>query len=227
MTSFPSNVSSQKVTVGESWQALWLMFCDLQQDILRYTYMNHCHWLVACLRFQGLAVTVQYRCSRWVHFYCHILGLRIVLKLVCAIWQRHVLAKTGVELSNRAEIGAGLFISHANGIVIHMDAKIGKNCNLGHQVTIGMGLRDRQGSPKVGDQVFFAPGAKVFGSIKIGNNVAIGANAVVFQDLPDNAVAVGIPARIASYRGSQDFVLYPGCQKHQSSSGSDMFCASE
>jgi len=50
-----------------------------------------------------------------------------------------------------------------------------------------------------------APGAKIFGPITIGNDVAIGANAVVTKDLPDNAVAVGIPARIISYEGSKDF----------------------
>ena len=55
--------------------------------------------------------------------------------------------------------------------------------------------------------MYIAPGAKIIGGIKIGNNVAIGANAVVVKDLPDNAVAVGIPAEIISYNSSEDFIV--------------------
>jgi serine O-acetyltransferase len=72
------------------------------------------------------------------------------------------------------------------------------------------GRGENRGSPKLGDRVFVGPGACLFGSITIGNDVAIGANAVVTKDLPDNAVAVGVPAKIVSYKGSQDFIDYPG-----------------
>ncbi|WP_202807026.1 serine O-acetyltransferase [Planktothrix agardhii] len=75
-------------------------------------------------------------------------------------------------------------------------------------MTIGVGGRgEKSGCPVIGDQVFIGPGAKIFGKIRIGNDVAIGANAVVTKDLPDNAVAMGIPAKIISYEGSQDFVI--------------------
>jgi serine O-acetyltransferase len=98
---------------------------------------------------------------------------------------------------------------HTNGIVIHIDAKIGNYCNLGQQVTIGVGGRgEKRGTPKLGNRVFVGPGAKIFGAITIGNDVAIGANAVVTKDLPDNAVAVGIPAKVISYEGSKDFIIY-------------------
>jgi serine O-acetyltransferase len=56
--------------------------------------------------------------------------------------------------------------------------------------------------------VYLAPGAKVIGPITIGNEVAIGANAVVTKDLPDKAVAVGVPAKIISYKGNADFTIY-------------------
>lgn len=64
-----------------------------------------------------------------------------------------------------------------------------------------------QATPVIGNRVYIAPGAKLFGGIKIGDNVAIGANAVVTKDLPDYAVAVGVPAKIISYKGSADFVV--------------------
>ena len=74
-----------------------------------------------------------------------------------------------------------------NGIVIAQGARIGKNCRISHQVTIG---RSMGGCPTIGDNVYIGPGAKIFGNIKIGNNVRIGANCPVFFDVPDNSTVV-------------------------------------
>jgi serine O-acetyltransferase len=192
--------------------AFRMMLADLQLDIDRYTYMQKSNWLLSLLGRQGMWVMLQYRFSRWVHFYMHIPGLRLILKFLCAISQKVVEILTGVELPNRAEIGGGVFMPHANGIVIHIDAKIGTNCNISQQVTIGVGGDNPSGTPVIGDRVFLGPGAKVFGPITIGNDVAIGANAVVMKDLPNQVVAVGIPAQVVSQKGSQNLVLYRGCQ---------------
>ena len=69
-------------------------------------------------------------------------------------------------------------------------------------MTIGHGGRgtDQYGVPKIGDYVWIGPGAKIFGKIRIGNNVSIGANAVVSKDIPDNAIVVGNPERIVGYQ---------------------------
>lgn len=90
--------------------------------------------------------------------------------------------KSGDNFKGRPLLGHKL-----NGIVIAAGAQIGKNCNLSHQVTIG---RSRGGTPTIGDNCYIGPGAKIFGPIHIGNNVRIGANCVVFQDIPDNATVV-------------------------------------
>lgn len=74
-----------------------------------------------------------------------------------------------------------------NGIVIAAGAKIGKDCYISHQVTIG---RSMNGVPQIGDNVYIGPGAKFFGDIKIGNNVRIGANCPVFFDVPDDTTVV-------------------------------------
>jgi len=138
----------------------------------------------------------------------HLPVIREILKVFCALWQLLIEIVSGIELPNRAEIGKGLLIPHSYGIVIHSEAKIGEYCNLGHNVTIGIAGREgNRGVPRLGDRVYIAPGAKIFGAITIGNDVAIGANAVVTKDLPDNAVAVGIPAKVISYKGSQDFII--------------------
>ena len=74
-----------------------------------------------------------------------------------------------------------------NGIAISGVATIGRNCFISHQVTIG---RSMNGVPTIGDNCYIGPGAKIFGEIKIGNNVRIGANCPVFFDIPDNATVV-------------------------------------
>lgn len=115
--------------------------------------------------------------------------------------------KYGIEIHPTTKIGEGMFINHFGGIVVNENAVIGKNCNLSHGVTIGQTNRgSKQGSPVIGDNVFIGPGAKIIGHIRIGNNAAIGANAVVTSDIPDNGVAVGIPAKVISMKGSVGYV---------------------
>lgn len=117
--------------------------------------------------------------------------------------------KFGIQISIDTEIGEGLYIGHFGGIVVSGGAKIGNNCNISQNVTIGLNPRGkRKGTPIIGNNCYIAPGAKIIGGIKIGNNVAIGANAVVTNDVPDNAVAVGVPAKIISYRGSDGYVNF-------------------
>jgi len=184
---------------------------NLHSDLLRYVLLNpNRHWLIILIGVPGMWISLQYRFSRWIHYYCHIPILRQILKVVFAIFQKMIQILTGAEIPNRATIGKGLVIPHTNGIVIHMDAQIGENCNLSQQVTIGIGGRaEARGTPKIGDRVFIAPGAKLFGPMTIGEDVAIGANGVGLKEVPDNAVVVGVPATVISYKGSRDFVLVP------------------
>ncbi len=60
--------------------------------------------------------------------------------------------------------------------------------------------------PVIGDNVYIGSGAKIIGSVNVGNNVAIGANAVLTKDVPDNAVVVGVPAKVISYKGSMGYI---------------------
>lgn len=101
--------------------------------------------------------------------------------------------KYGVEISPKTKIGKGLSIAHIGGIVIHQDAVIGENLNIRQGVTIG---NSKSGVPIIGNNVFFGAGAKAIGGITIGDNVVIGANAVVTKDFPDNVVVAGVPAKI-------------------------------
>lgn len=89
--------------------------------------------------------------------------------------------------------GSGVCFCHYGTLVVNKDARIGKNCRIHVGVNIG-GFNG--GVPVIGDNVYIGPGAKIFGGITIGNNVSIGANAVVNKSFPDNVVIAGIPAKI-------------------------------
>jgi serine O-acetyltransferase len=179
-------------------------------DLDRYMQIEPRPLLQMLLTREGLWAVAEYRFNNWVYREVNIPVIRHILLAIGTIWHKIVIILTGIELPRRANIGAGLYIVHSGCIVVHPDVVLGDYCTLSHDVTLGLGGRgDKLGCPKFGDRVYIAPGARIFGSITIGNDVAIGANAVVTKDLPDNAVAVGVPAKIISYKGSQDFINAP------------------
>jgi serine O-acetyltransferase len=122
----------------------------------------------------------------------------------------HYQIKYGIQIPYKTKIGAGLVIYHYGCVVINSNVIIGKNCCLSNSVTIGVHHRgEKKGNPVIGDNVYISPGAKIIGNIKIGNNTLIGANSVVVDDIPDNAVVIGIPGRVISYAGSEGYVMNP------------------
>ena len=91
------------------------------------------------------------------------------------------------QIDPAAEIGSPLHFGHGMNIVIGA-AKIGNRVDLSHSITIAAGA-------EIGDNFFMGPGARIIRPVKIGNNVRIGANAVISKDVPDNTLAIGIPAK--------------------------------
>ena len=101
---------------------------------------------------------------------------------------------TGADIPLNSEIEGGLLLPHPNGVVIHPQAKIGPNCLIFQQVTIG--IRGQGRPPILGTHVDVGAGAKILGAITIGDYAKIGANSVVMHDVPARKTAVGIPARV-------------------------------
>ena len=122
---------------------------------------------------------------------------KILLPLFAFIL-RHYQFKYGIEIPYETKIGSGFYIGHFGCIIVNSESVIGKNCNISPGITIG---ENNGGCPKIGNNVYIASGAKVVGGITVGNNVAIGLNTVVLKNIPDNAVVVGNPGEIVSYRG--------------------------
>lgn len=99
--------------------------------------------------------------------------------------------------------GPGLSIAHYGTIVVNSGARIGANCRVHVDVNIGTTAGEEYSAPNLGDNCYLAPGAKLFGPIIIGDNTAVGANAVVNKSFPDgNATLGGIPATVISSKPS-------------------------
>jgi serine O-acetyltransferase len=115
--------------------------------------------------------------------------------------------KFGCSIPHTTSIGRGCYIGHIRDIVINERAVIGDNCNISQGVTIGQANRGRRkGTPVIGRNVYIGPGAKIVGAVHVGDDVAIGANCVVTEDVPDHAVVVGVPGRVISFEGSAGYV---------------------
>ena len=112
-----------------------------------------------------------------------------------ALWHRFWSVVTGADIPLTTHIEGGLLLPHPNGVVVHSDSRIGPNCLLFQQVTLGDG-GTIPGVPVLGGHVDVGAGAKILGGVHIGNHARIGANAVVLCDVPEGHVAVGVPARV-------------------------------
>ena len=118
-----------------------------------------------------------------------------------ALWRPYVLwtrwrfrqhsIRLGFEIPPNV-FGPGLNVTHWGSIIVNPRSRVGRNCRIHAGAVIG---EERDEVPVIGDNVYIGPGAKIFGGICLGNNVRIGANAVVNKSWPDDVTLVGIPAR--------------------------------
>ncbi|RBP01939.1 serine O-acetyltransferase [Rossellomorea aquimaris] len=109
---------------------------------------------------------------------------------------------TGVEIHPGAKIGRRFFIDHGMGVVIGETCEIGDNVTLFQGVTLGgTGKEKGKRHPTIQDNALIATGAKVLGSIVVGENSKVGAGSVVLKDVPPNSTVVGIPGKVVIQDG--------------------------
>ncbi|WP_342504327.1 serine O-acetyltransferase EpsC [Lysinibacillus sp. FSL L8-0126] len=141
------------------------------------------------LTYSGLHATWAHRVAHWFfkrHFY-------FIARAISQISRFF----TGIEIHPGAKIGRRFFIDHGMGVVIGETCEIGNNVTLYQGVTLGgTGKEKGKRHPTLEDNVLVATGAKVLGSITIGENSKIGAGSVVLKEVPPNATVVGIPGKI-------------------------------
>jgi len=144
---------------------------------------------------QGFWVMLVYRFGRWRYT----LRPKIVRKFFSMIYRflyKVVQVLTGIELPCEVVVGKNFVIDHFGGVIISGFARFGDNCRIRNGVVIGLRTVGKPCAPQIGSNVDVGAGAKLLGEIVIGDNVLIGANAVVTKDVPCNSVVYGIPAVI-------------------------------
>ncbi len=146
------------------------------------------------LTYSGLHAVMIYRVAHRLHVNGFKTAARVISQLGRLI--------TGIEIHPGAKIGKGLFIDHGSGVVIGETAEIGDYCTLYQGATLGgTGKGKGKRHPTLGNNVMVGCGAKVLGPFKVGDNAKIAANAVVLEAVPENATAVGVPARVVRRNG--------------------------
>ena len=148
------------------------------------------------LLYPGVHATLYHRLAHFLYRR----RLFFIARLVSQ-WSRFW---TGIEIHPGARIGRRFVIDHGMGIVIGETAEIGDDCLIYHGVTLG-GTGKDQGKrhPTLGNNVMVSAGAKVLGPFKVGDNARIASNAVVLSEIPPEATAVGVPARVVRIAGEK------------------------
>lgn len=152
-----------------------------------------------CLRFQLRL--------RKIEFLYNTMGgnpLRRLRWFVLEVVNHRLATRLGFSIPKNV-FGPGLCIVHPGTIVVNPDAKVGAFCRIHPGTCIG----DYDGVPSLGNNVYIGPGAKLYGNITIGDNVAIGANAVVNTSFGNNVTLAGIPARVVSNTDSLSQGVFP------------------
>lgn len=124
----------------------------------------------------------------------------VIMSKIYGYWHKMLGYKLGFDIPINV-FEAGLHINHFGNIVVSPQARIGEFCDVHQGVNIGKGESDGN-APIIGDNCWIGPGAKLYGGIVLGNEVMVGANAVVTKSFEENAITIaGVPARIISHKG--------------------------
>lgn len=148
------------------------------------------------LLYSGFHAVTLHRAAHALHKKGHKLSARAISQFSKFL--------TGIEIHPGAKIGKGLVIDHGSGVVIGETAEIGDNCTLYQGVTLGGTGKDTgKRHPTLGNNVMVGSGAKVLGPFKVGDGAKIASNAVVLEEVPEKATAVGVPARVVRIAGKK------------------------
>lgn len=165
------------------------MFDTLKQDIQRnlrdYGPQSAMRRVLLCMTLNSIHAVGLIRLQLW----CARNRLPGILASKILFWFFKI------EISSKAKIGPGLRLPHPMGIIIAPHSYLGANCDLYADVRLVLSHGRKEG-PHLEDGVFMGDGAKAVGAVRIGSNAVVGVSSVVTCDIPPNAVAAGVPARV-------------------------------
>jgi serine O-acetyltransferase len=189
------------------------VFKLIYSDYRRYRILNNSNPIRIIFFTQGFFSILVYRLSHYVYFDFKIPVIKQFLLIILFLFQKLAEITTGIYLPYYCQVGKGLYIGHFGGIIINDRVVIGDNCNLSQNSTIGIKNGGKNpGVPKIGNRVYIGPNSVIIGGIEIGDDVAVGAGAIVTHSLPPRSIAAGNPAKIISSRGSFDYIHYDGME---------------
>ena len=156
---------------------------------------------------QGFWAIYQYRIANSIYKNIKIPFLRQLLLFVCLIWQKMIEVTTGISIPASTHIGHSFYIGHFGGIIINANAVVGNNCNISQGVTIGVSsIGAKRGVPIIGNNVYIGANAVIAGKIVIEDNVLIGACSLVTSNVSASSVMLGVPAIVISNKGSEHYI---------------------
>ena len=141
---------------------------------------------------------------------------RKLLKAFTAFLQKVMEIVTGICIPRECNIGEGFYIGHFGSIILPRYGRLGHNCNIGQNVTIGIVVKGaKRWTPVIGNRVFIGAHSVIVGNITIGDDAMICAGSVVTRSVPARGVVMGNPAKIVSLEGSFDYISYDGMHTDQ------------
>jgi serine O-acetyltransferase len=208
MESAPHSASS-----GRSFELLRRDFAryfspDLTRGYLRGE-MTFFQKVQTFLDTPGLHAVITYRFASWIHRRVKLRLVRYPLLLIHYVMQKLCIICWGIYIHEGARIGPGLYIGHFGGIIIG-PVTIGSDCNINHQVTIGVRADDGSALPVIGDRVWIGNGSVIYGEVHIGDGVTIGPLTVVSRSLPPRVLVSGNPMRVIAKDYDNSAAIYGG-----------------
>ena len=160
-----------------------------------------CHELyIPFLYFKGFHALETYRVAHWLW--------QQGRESLALFFQNRMSSEFGVDIHPAAELGHGIMLDHATGLVIGQTAVVGNNASILQSVTLGgTGKDEGDRHPKIGDGVLISAGAKILGNIRVGEGAKVGAGSVVLDEVPPHTTVAGVPAKVVGRPASDQPAL--------------------
>ena len=167
---------------------------NMRRDLMAYVERDPAcdHYCLPLLYFKGFHALQIYRVANWLW--------KNNRRSLASYLQNRVSEVFSVDIHPAAQIGGGIMIDHATGLVVGETAVIGDNVSMLHSVTLGgTGARAGDRHPKIRCGVLIAAGAKILGNIEVGEGAKVGAGSLVLEPVPPHTTVAGVPARIVGH----------------------------